>query len=168
MDPTCFTARALMARFGLVADQRVTRVRLPEGPSRRAFLAGLTAVVASGLVDLSGVDTNKLLWEPGKKTFLLPPEVALATPEEIEALDLEIGIGGGNQFLTIEWITKEALRHLENNLKLTKNFHREYEGAFGAKTLHVNIRKPKQRQFTKVDVRGDVLRVAKASLPKIV
>ncbi len=156
MDATCFTARALMKRFGLVEDHRVTRIRLPEGPSRRAFLAGLTAVVASGLVDLTQVDTAKLLWEPGKTSFLLPPDVALATPAEVDTIrDLKgrevlASHHRGNQFLSIQMITMEALRYLENNLSLTKNVNREYDSAFGGRTYvgqQVNVRTP--RQFTR-------------------
>lgn len=56
--------------------------------NRRSFIASLIATAA--------LDPEKLLWIPTQKKIFIPPP--------------------GNQFLTINEITREALRILHNNM----------------------------------------------------
>lgn len=63
--------------------------------NRRSFLAGL-----AGLIGTATLDPEKLLWIPGQKTIFLPPV--------------------GNQFLTTDMITADALRILRDNLRFAR------------------------------------------------
>ncbi len=80
---------------------------------RRGFLR-LLGMGAVGAAATATLDIERLLWVPGAKTIFLPPE----------------GQFIGNHFVTSEWITREALRILENSLTFSKQINREYEAAF--------------------------------------
>ena len=64
--------------------------------NRRNFLQ----LIASGSVGAMTLDVEKLLWVPGAKTFFLPP-VPL-------------------RLLTVDYITRETLRILKNNLVFSR------------------------------------------------
>jgi hypothetical protein len=70
--------------------------------NRRGFLGAL-ATLAAGHV----LDPERLLWVPGAKTIFLPSR----TPT----------------LLTIDLITREALRVLQNQLTFVTVIHRQYE-----------------------------------------
>ena len=63
------------------------------------------------------LDPELALWVPGRKTFFLPTTVVL---------------GPGNTFLTIEQITREALRMLESNVSFARRINRRYDEPFTA------------------------------------
>lgn len=76
--------------------------------NRRGFLGALATLAVAHTFD-----PERLLWVPGAKTFFIPETVRVG--------------GVGNTFLTIDMITREALRVLENNLKLMSHINREYD-----------------------------------------
>lgn len=82
---------------------------------RRGFLRllGMGAVGASAAATF---DLERLLWVPGAKTILLPPTEIFTC----------------NSFITPEWITREALRFLEDQLTFTSQINRHYDRAFHA------------------------------------
>jgi hypothetical protein len=73
--------------------------------NRRRFLQMLSA----GAFGAMTLDVEKLLWVPGQKTIFLPPP-------------------SSNSILTIEMITRESLRILENMLTFGTHAQRSYEG----------------------------------------
>ena len=79
--------------------------------NRRAFLR-LAGAGAAGLVVAPSIDLDALLWTP-RATILAP------TIEEAVLF-------GGNTFITPEWVSREALRMLTNQLKFTTYVHRQY------------------------------------------
>lgn len=92
---------------------------------RRAFLRRLgfgsvaVAAVATGLVDV-----EKLLWVPGEKTIIIPALEAVET--------------FGNTFITPQWVTREALRILENNLVFASGVTRFYDDDYkSGSSIHV-------------------------------
>lgn len=82
--------------------------------NRRGFLGAL-ATLAAGHV----LDPERLLWVPGAKTFFLPSPYV--TGEAV------LTTAGGHTFLTIDIITREALRVLQNQLKFVELVNRQYE-----------------------------------------
>jgi hypothetical protein len=84
---------------------------------RRGFLAALGTLAAG-----YALDPERLLWVPGAKTFFLPSieGVRGCPPGPLGAL-------GPPGFLTIDIITREALRVLENNLQFARVVNRQYE-----------------------------------------
>lgn len=78
------------------------RAALPHasGLDRRQFLTRVIGGIA-GAAAASTLDLEQLLWLPGEKTILIPEFV---------------GPAAGNTFLTMDWITREALRLLKQNL----------------------------------------------------
>lgn len=82
-----------------------------DGMSRRSFLrAGLLAATVAATVDV-----EQLLWTPGEKTLFLP------TVDEVAIYD---------GLLTPDWITREALRILKNNLQVAGRTTREYAESY--------------------------------------
>ncbi|HZT29741.1 MAG TPA: hypothetical protein VFA33_07660 [Bryobacteraceae bacterium] len=76
--------------------------------TRRAFLAALAAAI--------GYDPERRLWVPGRKLISIPPPVCLPAPR-------------GNQFLTVEQISKMTLEVLERHLVFAR-MQREYNRLF--------------------------------------
>ncbi len=80
--------------------------------TRRGFLSLLTAA-APGVAAAALLDPERLLWVPGQKTFFLPT----------------------NTRLTLDVITREGLRVLEAQLRLTSTVTRKYTEHFGAEVI---------------------------------
>jgi hypothetical protein len=104
--------------------------------NRRLFLerltTGLLATAATAVLD-----PEELLWTPGRKSFVFLGDDVATVPRHDDAADARI-------FLTPAWITVEAIRMFDNNLKLTRLLNREYDEAFAMKdTATVTIRVPK-------------------------
>jgi hypothetical protein len=95
----------------------------PSGIDRRRFLQFLGGT-AAGVAIAPLIDVEKLLWTPTKSIYLLGDD--------------------GYVWLTPDWVTREALKILENNLTLTKTFDRYYDRQFvGHQIGHtVNVRTP--------------------------
>ena len=74
--------------------------------SRRGFLTALSAAMAGSVLD-----PERLLWVPGRKTIFLPP-------------------AAGNTFVTAEWMSREVLRMLSNNLTFAASLNRVYDDNF--------------------------------------
>lgn len=113
------------------------------GMDRRAFLkvlGGTAAVVAAAPM----LDLERLLWVPGEKTIFLPYEGPF-----------------GNQIVTVDWITREALRILENNLKMASVFNREYDAKFQL-IPHATVGKDGLTRQRIIDVDHDVLTMKRA------
>ena len=72
----------------------------------KALVAGLGAVALA-----EELDVDRLLWEPGRKAFSIPE---IVTPKNVAP--------GGNTLVTADWVTREALGHLENQLTATGMF----------------------------------------------
>jgi hypothetical protein len=99
---------------------------------RRSFLRRVIAGLA-GTAVLSTIDVDKFLWMPGEKSFFFfPPD---------------------NGFVTVEWITREALRSLANKLQFATHINRHYDGFWlddqASKLGHtVNVRVPSRFEGT--------------------
>lgn len=93
---------------------------------RRAFLRRF-GLGAAAVVTTAVLDPERMLWVPGQKTVFLPP-VTRFKPN--------------NTFLTVDIITREALRALENNLQMLQILERPYDSQFGGTVIgdHVTIR----------------------------
>jgi 23S rRNA A1618 N6-methylase RlmF len=93
--------------------------------NRRSFLTRLIAGTAAATVVGFELDPERALWTPGKKTFFLPSLTDIT--------EYEVTICNGpvyesrNVFLTPDFITKESLRVLQNNLMMAKRFRRDYD-----------------------------------------
>jgi hypothetical protein len=85
------------------AEILAAAARTPAGVSRRTFLR--TALVATAAA--ATVDVEQLLWTPGSQTIWLPPAT--------------------HTFDTVDWITREALRILQNKLAISAAFNRDLE-----------------------------------------
>lgn len=118
---------------------------------RRSFLRvlGLGAAAAAATPLLEQLDPERLLWVPGAKTFFLPPVEPVALfhgPHPLKGHRARQR--GGNSLLTIQMVTQEALRVLENSLAFSKVINRQYDDKFfttfeGAHVgMTVNARKP--------------------------
>lgn len=77
--------------------------------NRRAFLQTL----AAGLTG-AALDPERLLWVPGQKTIFLPSVV--------EPL--------GNEFEFMDWLAREGLRILKNELVVTRAVNRSFDAAY--------------------------------------
>ena len=118
--------------------------------------AAATALPAVATADLL-LDPERALWVPGAKTFFFPAnEPIIKSFSEIELLrqqsfvgyaqdvasleyeqlrqrhidDIVSGARGGKSLLTIDAITREALKVLEDNLKMAMFVNREYDRQF--------------------------------------
>lgn len=102
-----------------------------EGLSRRGFLkllASSAAVAAAAPL----LDLERVLWVPGQ---------TIAVPAM-----------GRNILLTAEWITREAMKVLENNLKMVSYFDREYENGVSMSTLMHPMSSIKVPEFGKATI----------------
>ncbi len=100
------------------------------GFGRRRFL-GLVLGGAAGAAIASTVDLDQLLWMPGAKTIVIP--------EIVE----------GYNALTLDWITREALRFLQRNLSVVSLFNRQYMDVFDRSARRGDsVRVPIRRPFT--------------------
>lgn len=97
----------------------VARAEHISGMDRRSFLrtalVGLTAAVV--------VDVDKLLWTPGEKAVFLP--------ETFFAPDCG--------FATIDWVTREALRIMRNQLRVAKSFSAPMPSRYANQHIYVEI-----------------------------
>jgi hypothetical protein len=109
---------------------------------RRRFLQllGMSAAAAAIAPELV-LDPERALWIPGQKTIFLPSDAPLRVCRG--------GGRGGNKLLTIEMITQEALRVLENNLTFAKFVNRQYDEQFYGVEVKVgkNVRSVKPIRF---------------------
>lgn len=130
---------------------------------RRSFLRKLGfGTVAAAAAATTGVDIEKLLWEPGEKTILLPDAPKFVSLD-IEAFGFdnrnaakslaEIIDREATKLVTPEWVTKQTVAQMENNLRVFQQLDRQWGGEVG-QTL--NIRKPQRYEVLKV---GDVFTV---------
>jgi hypothetical protein len=71
---------------------------------RRGFLGTLIGLTATAVLD-----PERLLWVPGQKTIFLPPAI----------VSVPVDVVGTNAFITPQWITAEALRAFEQNIRMT-------------------------------------------------
>ena len=101
-----FCQTVLSLRHRAEPIQRSTRALDLESPGlscfnprmdRRSFLSGFLGAAAA-----LAFDPERLLWVPSAKTIFLPPP--------------------GNQFVTMEMITSEALRMLRDNLRFEPTY----------------------------------------------
>jgi hypothetical protein len=100
---------------------------VPAGLSRRAFLGLLTAAT----VGAATLDLDKLLWIPGTKTIFLPPT-------------------GEHGIVSVDWITRETLRLLKNNLQFAGNVNRLYDETPSARAGEsVRLRIPRRFEVNK-------------------
>jgi hypothetical protein len=76
--------------------------------NRRNFLTAL-GLGTAGLL----LDPERLLWVPGQKTIFLPP---------VERFSI----------VTPEWVMREVMMRLKNNLVFATNIHRSYDAEFRA------------------------------------
>lgn len=109
--------RRLLAAMHVAEDTPGVDVALPAVPaglSRRSFLGFLTA----GTVGVATLDLDRLLWTPGAKTIFLPPPV-----EIVEGFE-------GNSLADFNWLAKEVLRTLKNNLAFANSVNRNYDRHF--------------------------------------
>lgn len=119
------------------------------GVDRRTFLRGALL----GTVAAATLDVEQLLWTP--KTQIVVPQLTIVSGgagwttdlvnyEGIATGDLNpiAAFRGKNTYITPQWVTREALKLLEENLKFHGVLSRSYavEGARIGTTL--NIRKP--------------------------
>jgi hypothetical protein len=86
--------------------------QLVDAIGRRQFLRTLssTALVATAAALVPGGDLERLIWIPGEKTIFLP------------SLD-----DGPVLLLTPEWVVRDAMRVLTNNLQFVKALNRDYD-----------------------------------------
>lgn len=91
--------------------------------NRRSFLRvlGLGALGAAASMEL---DLERLLWVPGAKTIVLPP--------------------AGGWWLSPDWLTREALKTLENNLTFMRSINRQYEEAWPKVAFTVKMQRPQR------------------------
>ncbi len=82
--------------------------------NRRGFLGSLTALLAT-----AAIDPEVLIWRPGAKTIFIPSV--------------------GNQFVTMEMITRHTLESLRNNIKFIRYIDKSYD--FTTKSV-VLVREP--------------------------
>lgn len=111
--------RDLLVALGVADPQLPEKVReatSSKGLSRRAFLTGVGTTAIAALV----VDPEQFLWTPGEKTFFLPPVVKTATIEDIAAFGQDFAAEQYAAAITPEWVTREALKILEQELDLGK------------------------------------------------
>lgn len=85
--------------------------------NRRGFLQRLGALVG-------GVALEQAI--PFNRVWSFPSQIVIPKP-----------YGSGNTFLTVEWITKETLQILKNNLKFSETSWSEFHSG-----TTLNIRKP--------------------------
>ncbi len=78
---------------------------------RRRFLVWLGGT-AAGVAIAPTLDLERLLWVPGAKTILLPP------------------VEHWNTLITPDWVTREAIEALKQNLAMAQFFDREYDVQF--------------------------------------
>ncbi len=93
------------------------------GMDRRSFLR--TALL--GTVAVATVDVEQLLWTP-KAQIVVPDLTVVSGPAAFtleQALDRSVD-HGFNGFITPDWVTREALRMLNDQLSFTKKICREY------------------------------------------
>lgn len=106
------------------------------GLSRRSFL-GLFAASTAAVATL---DFDQLLWTPGEKTIFLPPAV--------QTVEVTLEALGPFGQINMDWVTREALRVLNNELSFAKNINRQYAGLHGSQGQRlgdsVNIRLPQK------------------------
>lgn len=94
--------------------------------NRRGFLR----VLGLGAAAIA-VDPEQLLWTPGQKTFFLPSLVTPPRALDLATLDDAIAIVArrGNQLVTPEWITREALQVLRKQLTVMQRIDRDWSGS---------------------------------------
>lgn len=127
------------------------RLEFPtSGISRRRFvglLAGSAAVAAAAPM----LDIERLVWTPGQMLGGQALEAAplIVVPEV-----------GGNILLTPEWVTRECMKYLRDNLKMVSAFNRTYDTRFNSATLlnpNVEFTAPKWGVTTVDDWRRDIV-----------
>lgn len=123
--------------------------------SRRRFL-GIVGSTAAAAAVAPLVDLERLVWTPGQ-TIVVPDLGDV----------VEFG-GGGNQFLTVDWITKEALRVLEHNLRMIPKINRVYDDRYAERghtldvlvnptvDLRVDLKHGRRRDFDR-DIKPQIL-----------
>jgi hypothetical protein len=106
--------RRLLGQEDAPSTALAVRAALPQasGLSRRQFLERVVAGAAGAAV-ASTLDYEQLLWLPSDRTVFLPSEWV------------------ENTFVTLDWVTREALQMLKNKLSLTSSFNRQYCDYFG-------------------------------------
>jgi len=126
---------------------------------RRQFLRllGFGAIGAAAVgVGALELDPEKALWVPSRKMIVDLGDAGIrrdldatvkALADSIDRAGLEAyEAAAGNRFLTIDMITKEALRVLENNLTFAKGVDRAYGSAFAQEGARIgavaHVRKP--------------------------
>ena len=126
-----FCQTVLSLRHRAEPIQRSTRALDLESPGlscfnprmdRRSFLSGFLGAAAA-----IAFDPERLLWVPSAKTIFLPPR-----PH-------------GNQFATMEMITSESLRALQDNIRFARKYSYSsfYDDAVPYQIgATVNVRKP--------------------------
>jgi hypothetical protein len=115
---------------------------------RRRFLQllGLSAAAAA-IAPALVLDPERALWIPGAKTYFFGGRLG--------------GGKGYNQFLTPDWITKEALRLLEKDLALSKLISRTYDDQFYGVQVGKNVSCVKPIRF------ADALLLMPVSTPNL-
>lgn len=121
--------------------------------NRRSFLRSLVVGAAGAVVTSAlpgGLDPERLLWTPGQKTFFIPEAPKLYQGSAVDWASGGDLSGVRGTFPTINLITQEALKVLEDQLALTRRcvneaFYRDYaKGEFPIPQLEdtIELRKP--------------------------
>lgn len=87
--------------------------------NRRDFLRVL-GVASTAVAATSVFDPEALLWVPGRKTII---DLGAGRHELVSPDD-------ETTFITADWVTKEALMVMKNQLRLAESFDREIRKAF--------------------------------------
>lgn len=123
--------------------------------SRRRFL-GIVGSTATAAAVAPLVDLERLVWTPGQS--IVVPDLG-----EVAAFG-----GGGNQLLTVDWITKESLRILSENMKMSSMVNRVYDEQFAMRgqtlevvmnptvDLRVDLKHGRRRDFDR-DIKPQIL-----------
>lgn len=91
---------------------------------RRSFLRMLGfGTVAAAAAATSVLDLERMLWVPGERTIFIPPV--------------------GNT-LPLDWVTREGLRILQNNLTLLAKVNREYSVEYLGVGEKIDIHLPRR------------------------
>lgn len=92
--------------------------------NRRGFLGFLGAAVAGATLD-----PERLLWQPGKK-FISVPSIGYDEMEEMYLRPAARAFADAMDRDIVNWITRETLSILQNNLEIPRLVNARFDAAF--------------------------------------